>query len=209
FFSAGIANEEQTQEKLKAEAEALAAEKAADQAEVDAYKAGYESDDSDEEEEEDKHVAESNADDAAAKEAMDTDDADAKQSTEEAEHTFPGMNTTQVLSALDLHHLIKDLCPPSLSSTPAEPTDDSTAGDAGAEAAAAAHDDRIPASTPAKPVRKRIVGFVGYPNVGKSSTLNALLGAKKVAVAATPGKTKHFQTIHLDDEMILCDCPGL
>ncbi|KAI8802607.1 hypothetical protein BJ742DRAFT_538517 [Cladochytrium replicatum] len=53
------------------------------------------------------------------------------------------------------------------------------------------------------------VGFVGYPNVGKSSTLNALVGAKRVAVAATPGKTKHFQTIHLSDEMILCDCPGL
>ncbi|KAJ3077453.1 hypothetical protein HK102_005224 [Quaeritorhiza haematococci] len=56
---------------------------------------------------------------------------------------------------------------------------------------------------------KVTVGFVGYPNVGKSSTLNALVGAKKVAVASTPGKTKHFQTIHLSDTMILCDCPGL
>ncbi|KAI9202184.1 P-loop containing nucleoside triphosphate hydrolase protein [Polychytrium aggregatum] len=56
---------------------------------------------------------------------------------------------------------------------------------------------------------KVTIGFVGYPNVGKSSTLNALVGAKKVAVAATPGKTKHFQTIHLSDSMILCDCPGL
>ena len=54
-----------------------------------------------------------------------------------------------------------------------------------------------------------IVGLVGYPNVGKSSTINALLGAKKVSVSATPGKTKHFQTIHLSDRVILCDCPGL
>ncbi|KAK3717831.1 hypothetical protein LTR37_005602 [Vermiconidia calcicola] len=48
-----------------------------------------------------------------------------------------------------------------------------------------------------------------YPNVGKSSTINALLGAKKVSVSATPGKTKHFQTIHLSPRVILCDCPGL
>ena len=37
------------------------------------------------------------------------------------------------------------------------------------------------------------VGFLGYPNVGKSSTLNALCGTKKTPVSATPGKTKHFQ----------------
>ncbi|XP_065316737.1 large subunit GTPase 1 homolog isoform X2 [Gordionus sp. m RMFG-2023] len=54
------------------------------------------------------------------------------------------------------------------------------------------------------------VGFVGYPNVGKSSTINALLGLKKVAVSATPGKTKHFQThFLLDSHVCLCDCPGL
>jgi len=56
---------------------------------------------------------------------------------------------------------------------------------------------------------KITVGLVGYPNVGKSSTINVICGAKKVAVAATPGKTKHFQTINLTDEIILCDCPGL
>nr|KAJ3419472.1 hypothetical protein HK105_006910 [Polyrhizophydium stewartii] len=59
------------------------------------------------------------------------------------------------------------------------------------------------------PNAKINIGFVGYPNVGKSSTLNALVGAKRVAVGSTPGKTKHFQTIHLSDSMILCDCPGL
>jgi large subunit GTPase 1 len=57
--------------------------------------------------------------------------------------------------------------------------------------------------------RKFTVGLVGYPNVGKSSTINALVGAKKVSVSATPGKTKHFQTIHLSDKILLCDCPGL
>lgn len=53
------------------------------------------------------------------------------------------------------------------------------------------------------------VGLVGYPNVGKSSTVNALLKSKKVATSATPGKTKHFQTIFLDKQFCLCDCPGL
>jgi large subunit GTPase 1 len=26
---------------------------------------------------------------------------------------------------------------------------------------------------------------------------------------ATPGRTKHFQTINLSDSLMLCDCPGL
>ncbi|KAI0834621.1 P-loop containing nucleoside triphosphate hydrolase protein [Hypoxylon sp. FL0890] len=62
---------------------------------------------------------------------------------------------------------------------------------------------------PDDPDKKLQIGLVGYPNVGKSSTINALIGAKKVSVSATPGKTKHFQTIHLSEKVILCDCPGL
>lgn len=54
-----------------------------------------------------------------------------------------------------------------------------------------------------------VVGFVGYPNVGKSSTINALIGGKRTGVTSTPGKTKHFQTLIISDELILCDCPGL
>lgn len=53
------------------------------------------------------------------------------------------------------------------------------------------------------------IGLVGYPNVGKSSTINAILSSKKVSVSATPGKTKHFQTLFLDKDLLLCDCPGL
>ncbi|XP_075214716.1 nucleostemin 3 isoform X3 [Lycorma delicatula] len=53
------------------------------------------------------------------------------------------------------------------------------------------------------------VGLVGYPNVGKSSTINALIQDKKTSVSATPGKTKHFQTLFIDSELMLCDCPGL
>lgn len=61
------------------------------------------------------------------------------------------------------------------------------------------------ACAPAPPT----VGLIGFPNVGKSSTINALFGSKKTAVAATPGKTKHFQTLYVTPELRLCDCPGL
>ncbi len=50
------------------------------------------------------------------------------------------------------------------------------------------------------------VGFCGYPNVGKSSTINKLMQEKKVTVSATPGKTKHFQSLFLNDEICLLDC---
>lgn len=49
--------------------------------------------------------------------------------------------------------------------------------------------------------RPTMVGMVGFPNVGKSSIINVILGAlasthgkgTRAAVGATPGKTKHFQ----------------
>lgn len=57
--------------------------------------------------------------------------------------------------------------------------------------------------------KRLTVGMIGYPNVGKSSIINALLGEKKVSVACTPGKTRHFQTHKLNETVTLCDCPGL
>ena len=53
------------------------------------------------------------------------------------------------------------------------------------------------------------IGLVGYPNVGKSSTINSLMETKKTSVSATPGRTKHFQTLYLTNDIMLCDCPGL
>ncbi|KAF8060039.1 LSG1-2 [Scenedesmus sp. PABB004] len=74
------------------------------------------------------------------------------------------------------------------------------------DAVAAAGDDD---PRRADPGRRVVVGLVGYPNVGKSSTINAIFGAKKTAVAPTPGKTKHFQTLNVSPTCCLCDCPGL
>lgn len=42
-----------------------------------------------------------------------------------------------------------------------------------------------------------VIGMVGYPNVGKSSTINTLIQGKKVPVSATPGRTKHFQVSYV------------
>ncbi|RVD90252.1 uncharacterized protein DFL_001227 [Arthrobotrys flagrans] len=77
------------------------------------------------------------------------------------------------------------------------------------EAIFLSHAPAIAATSPDASDRKINVGLVGYPNVGKSSTINALIGAKKVSVSSTPGKTKHFQTIHLSSSVMLVDCPGL
>ncbi|CBZ49826.1 GTP-binding protein, related [Neospora caninum Liverpool] len=55
-----------------------------------------------------------------------------------------------------------------------------------------------------------IIGLIGFPNVGKSSVINALLGSKKVSVSRQPGKTRHLQTLLVGDTgLTLCDCPGL
>ena len=64
----------------------------------------------------------------------------------------------------------------------------------------------------------KLIGFIGYPNVGKSSIINVLMKTKKVGVAMMPGKTKHYQTLFLpqelslsieEKEICLMDCPGL
>ncbi|KAG7277910.1 hypothetical protein CRUP_004689 [Coryphaenoides rupestris] len=53
------------------------------------------------------------------------------------------------------------------------------------------------------------LGCIGYPNVGKSSVINSLVGRKVVSVSRTPGHTKYFQTYYLTPTVKLCDCPGL
>ncbi|KAG5502183.1 hypothetical protein GH5_05135 [Leishmania sp. Ghana 2012 LV757] len=54
------------------------------------------------------------------------------------------------------------------------------------------------------------IGFIGHPNVGKSSLLNCIRGTKVVSVSATPGHTKHVQTIPVPEEhLTLIDSPGL
>lgn len=53
------------------------------------------------------------------------------------------------------------------------------------------------------------VGFIGYPNVGKSSVINALKMKKVCKVAPIPGETKVWQYVTLMKRVFLIDCPGV
>jgi len=53
------------------------------------------------------------------------------------------------------------------------------------------------------------VGFIGYPNVGKSSVINTLRAKKVCKVAPIPGETKVWQYITLMRRIFLIDCPGV
>jgi nuclear GTP-binding protein len=53
------------------------------------------------------------------------------------------------------------------------------------------------------------VGFVGYPNVGKSSIINTLRGSRVCRAAPVPGETKVWQYITLFRRIYLIDCPGV
>lgn len=53
------------------------------------------------------------------------------------------------------------------------------------------------------------VGFIGYPNVGKSSVINAIRSKKVCEVAPVPGKTKVWRYITLMRRVFLIDCPGV
>ncbi|XP_057417881.1 nuclear/nucleolar GTPase 2-like [Lotus japonicus] len=53
------------------------------------------------------------------------------------------------------------------------------------------------------------VGFIGYPNVGKSSVINTLRTKNVCKVAPIPGETKVWQYITLTKRIFLIDCPGV
>lgn len=53
------------------------------------------------------------------------------------------------------------------------------------------------------------MGFIGYPNVGKSSIINALRSKKVCKTAPIAGETKVWQYITLMKRIFLIDCPGV
>jgi ribosome biogenesis GTPase A len=53
------------------------------------------------------------------------------------------------------------------------------------------------------------VGIVGYPNVGKSSIINALKGRASAKVSNISGYTKGKQSIRVSKRLVLIDTPGV
>lgn len=61
-----------------------------------------------------------------------------------------------------------------------------------------------------KPTARNVtVGVVGFPNVGKSSLINALARAKACGVGAQPGFTKDLQTVQVEKGIRIVDSPGV
>ncbi|GKY94099.1 hypothetical protein MPSEU_000376300 [Mayamaea pseudoterrestris] len=54
-----------------------------------------------------------------------------------------------------------------------------------------------------------VVGVIGYPNVGKSSIINALKHTRAVGVSPRPGFTTTMQEVILDRNVRLLDSPGV
>ena len=64
-----------------------------------------------------------------------------------------------------------------------------------------------------KPVDKFLdkitVGIIGYPNTGKSSVINILLGKPVAGVGSDAGFTKGIQKANLTSKIVLLDSPGI
>lgn len=195
---------------LAKKAAAAAAEQSDDDNDADADDEEDEEDEGDEEDDDEEQddeedldgleeVSDEEADDAAEDAVSDADD-DAEAADEEEEDEVAASDyTRRVFNRADLMltlRLFSSRVKAARKSMPVEAQD--------------------PAAISANRDPRACVGMVGYPNVGKSSVINTLLGVAKsshgklrVAVSSTPGKTKHFQTLILSNELMLCDCPGL
>lgn len=60
-----------------------------------------------------------------------------------------------------------------------------------------------------KSLNRISVGIIGYPNTGKSSVINLLVGKPAAGVGSEAGFTKGIQKVKLTDKIILFDSPGV
>ena len=50
--------------------------------------------------------------------------------------------------------------------------------------------------------------FAGRSNVGKSSLINAIVGANVARTSNTPGRTQTLNLFNIDDRIMIVDLPG-
>ncbi len=67
----------------------------------------------------------------------------------------------------------------------------------------------LASDTPKNEEGKVTVGVIGYPNTGKSSVINLLIGRSSAGTGADAGFTKGIQKLRLSAEIILLDSPGV
>lgn len=67
----------------------------------------------------------------------------------------------------------------------------------------------VEAKRAGKDTKKVVVGILGYPNVGKSSLINALKGARSAPASSISGYTKGVQRVKADNRIMLLDTPGV
>jgi len=60
-----------------------------------------------------------------------------------------------------------------------------------------------------KELGRVVVGVIGYPNTGKSSLINVLIGKKTAGTGADAGFTKGIQKVRLTANIVLLDSPGV
>jgi len=54
-----------------------------------------------------------------------------------------------------------------------------------------------------------VIGVLGYPNTGKSSLINLLIGKSSAGTGADAGFTKGIQKLKLGNDVVLLDTPGV
>jgi ribosome biogenesis GTPase A len=54
-----------------------------------------------------------------------------------------------------------------------------------------------------------VVGVIGYPNVGKSSVINALKGSEAARTSPEAGFTKGSQLVRISKDLMMVDSPGV
>jgi ribosome biogenesis GTPase A len=60
-----------------------------------------------------------------------------------------------------------------------------------------------------KRLKDAVIGVVGYPNVGKSSVINALKGKGSARVSSEAGYTKGKQLLRISSSIMMIDSPGV